>query len=60
MADLLEKRRSARHIPRKKSRMTMATFLLTSVEGCDGGHGLRSHLLEKRRPALLVLRREEQ
>ena len=44
-------------IPREKGRMTMATFLLSSVKSCEGGHGLRHHLLEKRRTAILVLRR---
>ena len=57
MAYLLEKRRSALPTPKKKRRMTMATFLLSSVESCEGGHGLCHHLLEKRRSALLVLRR---
>ncbi len=57
MAHLLEKRRSALPTPNKKRRMTMATFLLSSVENCEGGNGLCHHLLEKRRSALLVLRR---
>ena len=30
----------------------MATVLLSSVESCEGGHGLCHHLLEKRRSAL--------
>ena len=58
MADLLKKRRSALPIPREKGRMTMATFLLSSVKSCEGGHGLRHHLLEKRGTALLALRRK--
>jgi len=57
MAYLLEKRRSALPTPKKKRRMTMATFLLSSVESCEGGNGLCHQLLEKRRSALLVLRR---
>jgi len=57
MADLLKKRRSALPIPREKGRMTMVTFLLSSVESCEGGHGLSLHLLEKRGSGLLVLRR---
>jgi len=32
MAYLLKKRVSALHIPREKGRMTMVTFLLSSVE----------------------------
>ena len=58
MACLLKKRRSALPIPREKGSMTMATFLLSSVESCEGGHGLCHHLLEKRGTALLVLRGE--
>ena len=57
MAYLLKKRGAALHIPKKKIRMTMATFLLSSVKSCEGSHGLRHHLLEKRGPPLLVLRR---
>ena len=57
MAYLLKKRRSARRIPREKGRMTMATFILSSVKSCEGGHGLYHHLLEKRGSGLLVLRR---
>ena len=57
MSYLLQKRRSARPIPREKGRMTMATFLLSSVESCEGGHGVCHHLLEKRGSGLLVLRR---
>ena len=56
MAYLLKKRRSALPIPREKGRMTMATFLLSSVKSCEGGHGLCHHLLEKRGSGLLVLR----
>ena len=33
----------------------MATFLPSSVESFEGGHGLRHHLLKKRRSALLVM-----
>ena len=58
MADLLEKRRSAFPTPKKRRRLTMATFLLSSVETCEGGLGLRHHPLEKRRSALLVLSRK--
>ena len=36
----------------------MATFLLSSVESREGGHGLCHHLREKRGPGLLVLRGE--
>ncbi len=50
------KRRSALPIPKETGRLTMATFLLSSVESCEGGHGLCYHLLEKRRSALQVLR----
>ena len=57
MAYILEKRRSALPSPKKKGRMTMATFLLSSVESCGGGHGLRHHLLKERSSALLVLSR---
>ena len=57
MSYFLKKRRSALPIPREKGRMTMATFLVSSVKSCGGGHGLCHHLLEKRGTALLVLRR---
>ena len=57
MAYLLKKRRSALPTPREKGRMAMATFLLSSVKSCEGGHCLCHHLLEKRRSALLALRR---
>jgi hypothetical protein len=57
MADLLQKRRSALPIPKEKRRMTMATFLLSSVKTCEGGHARSHHLLQKRRTALLVPRR---
>ena len=57
MAYFLEKRRSALPTPKKKTRMTMATFLLSSVESSEGGHVLYQHILEKRGTALLVLRR---
>ena len=40
--------------PREERVITMATFLPSSVESCEGGHGLGHHLLEKRRSALLV------
>ena len=30
----------------------MATFLLSSMERCEGGHGLCHHILEKRRSAV--------
>ena len=56
MAYLLAKRMSGLPTPKKKSRMTMATFL-SSANSCEGGHALSHHLLEKRRTALLVLRR---
>ena len=56
MAYLLEKRRSALPTPREKGRMTMATFLLSSVKSCEGGHGLCHHVLEKRGSGLLSLR----
>ena len=46
MACLLKKRTSALPIPREKGRMTMATSLLSSVKSCEGGHGLRHHLLD--------------
>ena len=59
MAHLLEKRRSALPTPKTERRMTMATFLLSSVESCEEGNGLCHHLLEKRRSALLVLRRRK-
>ena len=55
MAYLLEKRRSALPTPKKKRRMTMATFLLSSVKSCEGGHGLCRHLLGKIGFCLLVL-----
>ena len=35
----------------------MAAVLLSSVESCEGGHGLCHHLREKRGTALLVLRK---
>ena len=57
MAYLLKKRRSALLIPREKGTMTMVTFLLSAVKSCEGCHGLRHHLLEKRRTAIVVLRR---
>ena len=47
MACLLEKRMSALPIPKKKTRMTMATFLFSLVGGCEGVNGLCHHLLEK-------------
>ena len=47
MAYRLKKRRSALSIPREKGRMTMVTFVLSSVKSCEGGHGLSLHLLEK-------------
>jgi len=56
MAYLLKKRSSAPHIPKKKRRVTMATFLLSSVKSCEGGHGLCHLLLEKRGSGLLVPR----
>ena len=56
MADLLKKRRSALPIPREKGRVTMATFLRSSVKSREVGHGLCHHLLEKRGSGLLVLR----
>ena len=56
MACLLKMRRSALPIPREKGRMTMATFLLSPVKSCEGGHGLWHHLLEKRGSGLLVPR----
>ena len=58
MAYLLKKRRSALPIPREKGRMTMATFLLSSLKRCAGGHGLCHHLLDKRGSGLLVLRKK--
>ena len=39
---LLKKRRSALPTPREKGRMTMATFLLSLVKSCEGGHGISS------------------
>ena len=57
MAYLLRKTKSALPIPREKGSVTMATFLLSSVKSCEGDHGLCHHLPEKRRSALLVLRR---
>ena len=56
MASLLKSRRSALPVPKEKGSMTMATFLLSSVKTCEGGHGLCHHLLEKRGFGLLVLR----
>ena len=50
-----KKRRSALPSPREKGRMTMATFLLSSVKGSEGGDGLCNHLLEKRGSGLRVL-----
>ena len=47
MAYLLKKRRSALPTPRETGRMTMATFLLSSVKSCEGGHGLCHHLREE-------------
>ena len=47
MAYLLEKRNSALPTPKKKRRMTMATFLFSSVESCEGGRGLYHHLPEE-------------
>ena len=35
--------------------MTMVTFLASSKESCEAGHGLCHHLVEKRGSALLVL-----
>ena len=46
MAYLLAKRRSALPTPEKNRRITMATFLLSSVESSEGGHGLCHHLLD--------------
>ena len=43
--------------PKKEQVMTMAFFLLSSMESCEAGHGLCYHLLDKRRSALLVIRR---
>ena len=54
MAYLLEKRMCALPSPREKGRMTMATFLLSSVKSCEGGHGLCHHLREKRGSSLLT------
>ena len=42
--------------PKNDRSMTMAIRLFSSVESCGGG--LCHHLLEKRRSALLVLRRK--
>ena len=56
MACLLERRRFDLPLPREKGRMTMATFLLSSVNICEGGNGLSLQLLEKRGSGLLVLR----
>jgi len=42
--------------PEKEKVMAVVTLLPSSVESCEGGHGLCLHLLEKRRSALLVLR----
>ena len=41
--------------PGNERSMTMATFLLSSVESCGGDHG---NLPENRRSSLLVLRRK--
>jgi hypothetical protein len=57
MAYLLKKRRSALPIPREKGRMTMVTFLLSSVKSWEGGHGLCHHLLEKGSGLLVLSRR---
>ena len=57
MACLLKKRMSALLIPKEKGTTTMATFLLSSVKSCAGGHGLCHQLLKKRGSGLLVLRR---
>ena len=38
--------------------MTMAIFLLSSMESCEGGNGLCHHLLEERGSALLVQGKE--
>jgi len=35
-------------IPTEKGRMTMASFLLSPVKGCEGGYGLCHHILEKK------------
>ena len=45
MAYLLEKMRAALLTPKKKRGLTMATFLLSSMENCEGGHGLCHHHL---------------
>ena len=59
MAHLLENRRSALPTLKKKRRMTMATFIFSSVKSCEGGHGLCHHLLEKRSSALPSPKKEE-
>ena len=38
--------------------MTMVTFLPSSVESCEGGHGICHHLLEKRGSTLPPLNKE--
>ena len=53
MAHPLVKRRFAVPTPKKAKGMTLATFLLSSEEICEGGHGLCHPLLVKRRYALL-------
>jgi len=57
MAYLLEKRGSGLLVLRGSMTMTMIIFLPSSVESCEGGHGLCHHLLDKRMSALLALRR---
>ena len=42
MAYLLEKRRSALATPKKKRRVTIVNFVLSSVESCEGGNGISS------------------
>ena len=59
MTYLLETRRFALPTPKKANGMTMATFLLSSEESCEGGHGLCHPPLEKRRYALLSSPRKE-
>ena len=56
MAYILKKSRSALPMSKEKSRMTMVTFLFSSVKSCEGGDGVCHHLLEKRGSGLLVLR----
>ena len=46
MAYLLERRRSELPDPNKKRRMAMVSFLLSSVESCEGGYGLCHHRLD--------------